>query len=202
MLRLNSESGANFNNPFRNADIVHKETTMKISATFSTMNLHASYTVPKSEKAPKNEGAAYGLQMHEQSFSFSYASFEFQSGIQEYDFQAAYEEFRTFLEGIGYDGKPIAELTQEEAAELVSEDGFFGITQTAERIANFVLNGANGDEGLLRAGRAGILQGFDEAEKMWGGRLPEISYSTIDKAVEMIDMAMHELGYAIIKEEV
>ena len=37
---------------------------------------------------------------------------------------------------------------------------------------------------------------------MWGGKLPDISYKTIERAVELIDMAMHEMGYAIIEEEV
>ena len=31
------------------------------------------------------------------------------------------------LKNIGYEGKPITELTQDEAKELVSEDGFFGM---------------------------------------------------------------------------
>ena len=175
---------------------------MNISATFSSMNLYTNYTSLKTEKVSDGNNQQFSLQMHEQSFSYSYASFEFQSGIQQDDFQIAYEEFQSFLEGIGYNGGPIAELSQDEAAELVSEDGFFGITQTSERIANFVLSGAGDNEDLLRAGRAGILQGFNEAEQIWGGKLPDISYKTIEKAVEMIDMRMHELGYSIIEEEV
>ena len=174
---------------------------MNISATFSNMNLYTNYTSLKREKVSDENNQQFSLQMHEQSFSYSYASFEFQSGIEQNDFQIEYEEFQSFLQGIGYDGKPIAELSQDEAAELVSEDGFFGIAQTSERIANFVLSGAGDNEDLLRAGRAGILQGFNEAEQMWGGKLPDISYKTIEKAVEMIDMRMHELGYSIIEEE-
>ncbi len=166
------------------------------------MNLYTNYTSLKSEKVSDGNNQQFSLQMHEQSFSYSYASFEFQGGIEQNDFQVAYEEFQSFLQGIGYDGKPIAELSQDEATELVSEDGFFGIAQTSERIANFVLSGAGDNEDLLRAGRAGILQGFNEAEQMWGGKLPDISYKTIEKAVEMIDMRMHELGYNIITEEI
>lgn len=102
------------------------------------------------------------------------------------------------LTDIGYEGKPIAELTQSEAKELVSEDGFFGVTQTSERIANFVLMGAGDDVDKLKAGREGILQGFKEAEEMWGEKLPDISYETIDKAVEMIDKKLGELGASIL----
>ena len=117
-------------------------------------------------------------------------------------FTKNYEDFQTFLKGIGYEGKPIAELSQEEAAELVSEDGLFGITQTSERIANFVINGAAGDEDRMRAGREGMIQGFKEAEAMWGGELPEISQKTMAKAIEMVDMAMNDLGFSILNQEV
>ena len=116
-------------------------------------------------------------------------------------FEVQHEEFKTFLQDIGYEGKAIAELSQEEAAELVSEDGFFGVTQTSERIANFVIAGAGGDESLLKAGREGILQGFKEAEAMWGGKLPDISYETINKAVEMIDKALIEGGFSVLDVE-
>ncbi len=118
------------------------------------------------------------------------------------DFTQSYGDFQSFLSDIGYAGKPIAELSQDEAAQLVSEDGIFGITQTSERIANFVINGAGGDEDKLRAGREGMLQGFKEAEAMWGGELPEISQKTMQAALEMVDKAMYDLGFSILNEEV
>ena len=120
----------------------------------------------------------------------------------ESSFEVQYKEFQDFLGSIGYDGKAIASLSKDEAAELVSEDGFFGVAQTSERIAQFVISGAGGDEAMLREGRKGILQGFDEAEKMWGGKLPDISYETINKAVEMIDKALVEGGFSIMDEKV
>lgn len=102
------------------------------------------------------------------------------------------------LSDIGYEGKPIADLSQDEAKALVADDGFFGITQTSERIANFVLMGAGDDVEMLKAGREGILRGFEEAESMWGGKLPDISYETINKSVEMIDKKLSELGASVM----
>ena len=102
------------------------------------------------------------------------------------------------LADIGYAIKPIAKLTQSQATELVSENGFFGVTKTSERIANFVLMGAGDDVDKLKAGREGILRGFKEAESMWGGKLPDISYETINKAVEMIDKKLGALGVSIL----
>ncbi len=58
--------------------------------------------------------------------------------------------------------------------------------------------GAGDDVDKLRAGREGILRGFQEAESMWGGKLPDISYETINKAVEMIDQRLGSLGVSIL----
>ncbi|MDD3443717.1 MAG: hypothetical protein PHW89_10730, partial [Sulfurimonas denitrificans] len=57
-----------------------------------------------------------------------------------------YASFQSFLKDIGYNGKPIASLSKDEASELVSKDGFFGVDQTSKRISDFVINGAGGDE--------------------------------------------------------
>jgi hypothetical protein len=118
------------------------------------------------------------------------------------DFAKNYDDFQSFLGDIGYKGKPIADLSKEEAAQLVSEDGIFGVKQTSERIANFVIAGAGGDESLLRAGREGMLQGFKQAEDIWGGKLPEISQQTMAKATEIVDKAMSDLGFSILDKQV
>src|SRR5574344_1305737 len=63
------------------------------------------------------------------------------------------------LENIGYEGKPITELSQEEAKDLVSEEGFFGVNQTSQRVADFVFGFSGNDLELLQKGREGIVQG-------------------------------------------
>lgn len=88
---------------------------------------------------------------------------------------------------IGYAGKAIVDMTPSEAKELVSEEGFFGVTQTSNRLADFVLSGGGDDTHRLKAGREGIIRGFNEAEKLWGDKLPDIAYETLDKALAKID---------------
>jgi hypothetical protein len=97
-------------------------------------------------------------------------------------------------DAIGYTGKPIENLTQSEAKALVAEDGFFGVGQTAQRIAGFVISGAGEDLEKLQEGRKVIIQGFEEAESIWGGKLFDISYETINKALEAIDERIKDLG--------
>ena len=72
------------------------------------------------------------------------------------------------------------------------------MAQTAQRLADFVLNGAGDDASMLRAGREGIIQGFEEAQEIWGETLPDISYRTLEKALETIDTAMAQKGIPVL----
>ncbi|WP_149710441.1 hydrogenase-4 component G [Campylobacter concisus] len=98
------------------------------------------------------------------------------------------------LVSTGYNGKSLNELSSDEANDLISENGFFGIANTADRIASFVLNGAGDDVEKLKAGREGVAKGFEDAKKIWRGELPEISQKTIEKTLETLDKKIAELG--------
>lgn len=102
------------------------------------------------------------------------------------------------LENLQYNGKPLVDLNPEEAQSLIAEDGYFGVTKTAGRIADFVLTGAGDSLERLKAGREGVQKGFQDAEQAWGGKLPEISYQTLNKALERIDARIQELGGALV----
>lgn len=91
------------------------------------------------------------------------------------------------LENIGYEGKPITELSVDEANDLLSDEGFFGINQTSSRVANFVLNFSGDDVELLKEGREGVVRGFEEAQKLFNGQLPEISIKTQERTLSLID---------------
>ena len=155
------------------------------------------------EKLTKDEAKELRAEITKNANAFTFKATVAQNNVfkNEDKFAQAYEGFQNFLLDIGYEGKPIAELSQDEAAELISEDGIFGIKQTSERVADFVINGSGGDEEMMRAGREGMLLGFKQAEEMWGGELPEISQKTMQAAIEKVDKAMHDLGYSIINQE-
>jgi hypothetical protein len=172
---------------------------MNISSTTSATNLYASYTLMNIDKKNASQ-QQFSVEIRQFSFDFSSQSFDWQASVANDQVDQNYQEFQSFLESIGYNGKPIASLSTDEASALVSNDGFFGIEQTAQRIADFVILGSNGDESMMREGRKGIMEGFKEAETIWGDTLPDISYKTIEKATELIDAKMHELGYNIMDE--
>lgn len=144
-----------------------------------------------------SESQAEELRVEIKSFKISVAKQALEGfGLQEpKSFESVYADFQKTLDEIGYKGKPIADLSQDEAADLVAEDGIFGVSQTSERMSRFVLSGAGDDIDMLRAGREGIIAGYKQAEEMWGGELPEISQKTLEKALEQIDGHIASLGY-------
>lgn len=70
------------------------------------------------------------------------------------------------------------EATIEKAKADIAEDGEFGVRKTAERILNFAKFGMGDDPAKIETFRAAIQKGFDEAQAMLGGKLPEISQQT------------------------
>lgn len=94
---------------------------------------------------------------------------------------------------LGYKGKALGSLTSEEAKKLIADDGFFGVKQTSDRIADFVIMGAGDNLDKLKRGREGVERGLKEASKVWGGDLPDISQRTVETALKRIDERIKEL---------
>ncbi|NQY94315.1 MAG: hydrogenase-4 component G [Campylobacteraceae bacterium] len=112
-----------------------------------------------------------------------------------FNYLAGKEDSNGFsLKDIGYEGKAITELSPEEAEELLEEEGFFGIEQTSNRVADFVFSFAGNDVELLKEGREGIIRGFEEAQILFGNQLPEISFKTQEKTLELIDAKINSIN--------
>lgn len=77
--------------------------------------------------------------------------------------------------------------TIEKAKADIAEDGEFGVRKTAERILNFAKLGIGSDPAKIETFRAAIQKGFDEAQAMLGGVLPEISLQTHQAIMEELD---------------
>ncbi len=69
-------------------------------------------------------------------------------------------------------------LTPEAANELVSEDGYFGVENTSQRIVDFAINAFGNDPAKLTQMKDAIERGFQEAADAFGGKLPDISHQT------------------------
>lgn len=77
--------------------------------------------------------------------------------------------------------------TKRKAQEDISEDGYWGVKQTSDRIVSFATALAGDDPKALEKMRAAFEKGYKKAEKTWGGKLPEISKKTYDAVMEKFD---------------
>ena len=81
----------------------------------------------------------------------------------------------------------IAAIAPEEAQQLISENGYFGVQQTSDRIVQFAIETAGGDPSRIDAIKEGVEKGFSEAKKAFGDWLPDISYTTYNAVMEKLD---------------
>ena len=78
----------------------------------------------------------------------------------------------------------VDEKTKADAQQAISEDGFWGVKQTSQRIFDFAAALAGDDVELMKKYQAAVEKGFGEAEKSWGGSLPSIcgdTHTAVDK---------------------
>ncbi len=78
-------------------------------------------------------------------------------------------------------------LSQEEARELISADGYFGVEQTSQRIVDFAVAAFGHDPARLEEMKAEIDKGFQEAQEAFGGALPDISQQTYAAIMDKLD---------------
>ncbi len=68
--------------------------------------------------------------------------------------------------------------TQAQAQADIAEDGYYGVKQTSDRIFDFACALAGDDVDKMKEMQEAFEKGFKQAEKTWGGKLPDISYET------------------------
>lgn len=81
--------------------------------------------------------------------------------------------------------------TRAQAQADISEDGYFGVKQTSDRIIDFAKALCNGDESKLGDMLEAFKKGYEQAEKTWGGELPDICKQTYDAVLEKFDNLMN-----------
>lgn len=77
--------------------------------------------------------------------------------------------------------------TQAAAQAAISEDGYFGVNKTSERIVDFAKALSGGDKSKIETLRNAFKEGFESAKEAFGGELPEISQQTYDKVMQGFD---------------
>lgn len=86
----------------------------------------------------------------------------------------------------------VDEATKKQAQEDISEDGYWGVKQTSNRILDFATALTGGDPSKIEDMRKAFEKGYKQAEKTWGGELPEISKQTYDAVMAGFDKMAEE----------
>ena len=88
-------------------------------------------------------------------------------------------------------GIKLSDADRAQAQQLISEDGFFGVKQTTDRIMNFAkaMVGEGASEKQIDSMRAAVQKGFDEVAKMFGGfdKLPDVTKKTYEAIMKAFD---------------
>ena len=77
--------------------------------------------------------------------------------------------------------------TKAQAQKDIAEDGYWGITQTSQRLFDFASALAGDDEGKMKEMQEAMEKGFKQATGTWGKDLPEISSKTLDAANKLFE---------------
>ena len=78
----------------------------------------------------------------------------------------------------------VTEAAKLQAQEDISEDGYWGVEQTSDRILDFAKALAGGDASKADELLDAFKKGYEEATGAWGKELPEISKQTYDAVEE------------------
>ena len=77
--------------------------------------------------------------------------------------------------------------TKAAAQEAISENGYWGVKQTSERIFQMAQALAGDDPEKMKAMQAAVKKGYEAAGKAWGGDLPGIAGETISAVDKMFE---------------
>ena len=77
--------------------------------------------------------------------------------------------------------------TKMQAQADIAEDGYWGVEQTSDRIIDFANALTGGDPDKIEEMREAFKKGYAQAEKTWGGSLPDISKQTYEAVMKKFD---------------
>lgn len=84
--------------------------------------------------------------------------------------------------------------TKAQAQADIAEDGYWGVSQTSQRILDFATALTGGDPDKIDEMRSAFEKGFKQAEKTWGGKLPDISQKTYEAVLDGFDKMAKDAG--------
>ena len=91
--------------------------------------------------------------------------------------------------------------TQAKAQEDISENGYWGVSQTSSRILDFATALTGGDPSKIEDMWDAFKKGYAQAEKTWGGKLPDISEKTYKAVMDGFDKMAQDAGLTTLDSD-
>jgi hypothetical protein len=82
---------------------------------------------------------------------------------------------------------PVDEETAKQAQEDLSEDGYWGVEQTSDRMVSFAMALTGGDPSKVDLMINAVKKGYEQAEAIWGGELPKPCKDTLDATIKKLE---------------
>ena len=95
-----------------------------------------------------------------------------------------------------YAGLKVDAKTRAQAQADISEDGYYGVKQTSQRIFDFAMALSGGDPDKMEKMRSAFEKGFRLATKSWGDKLPDICHQTYDTVQSLFDVYKNQQNTA------
>ena len=86
----------------------------------------------------------------------------------------------------------VDKATADAAKEAISEDGYWGVKQTSQRIFDMAVALSGGDSEKMDDMLEAFKKGFQQATKTWGKELPDISQQTYAAVLEKFENYKNE----------
>ena len=84
--------------------------------------------------------------------------------------------------------------TKAEAQQAISEDGYWGVKQTSQRIFDFAYALAGDNPEKMKEMQAAVEKGFEQATQAWGKSLPSIAQETHSAIGDLFDSYYEKAG--------
>ncbi len=91
------------------------------------------------------------------------------------------------LKGLKDGSVQVDSATAAQAQQEISEDGYWGVKQTSDRLVEMAKALSGGDPDKADAMIAAMEKGFKQATKAFGGNLPDITRQTVDAATQKLN---------------
>ncbi|ADD68777.1 conserved hypothetical protein [Denitrovibrio acetiphilus DSM 12809] len=94
------------------------------------------------------------------------------------------------------EGESLSDV-KSQLDEMLSEDGYWGVEKTSQRMFDFAVAISGDDPETLQKAKEAVQKGFDQTEALFGGQLPDISYDTYEATMEKFDNYIEQINSSL-----